>query len=457
MKKIVALVLCLVMVVGVMTGCQKKMDAETLYQKMTEATKAVTAQSMDAELELDLKLGAMGMTIEMGFGLDMAMELKMDLSAMHMDMTMDMEVLGQNETTQMEYYAVVEGEDLVTYMYENTSETWFKTTESEFQDLMTQYQDMAKELEAGTLPKGTLTLAAEQVTVGERKCYVLTEQMDGATMQSFMSQYMDEMLAEALATEEIDAESQEILDMFREMDWSKLSYTVVYHVDAETFLTREVSVEIQGLGEVLGDMASTLMALLMGDLGDMTIEVPTCKLTMKNMAYNDEVTVPSVPQEAIDNAVEMVTEDDFYGEDIELTNPPQEDGSYLMLLGDYVVRIQVPENFEVYMSEADYLATMTAEMEEMVDYMVVEGVTAAEMQESYDLQVETSKDEERWLSDKMYEGANGFTVTELIYNDGVYEITAWLEVPGGLVLVYNSSFDYLPDMEQILMGIEIGQ
>ena len=128
-----------------------------------------------------------------------------------------------------------------------------------------------------------------------------------------------------------------------------------------------------------------------------------------------------------------------------------------MLLGDYVVRIQVPENFEVYMSEADYLAAMTADMVEMADYMVVEGVTAAEMQESYELQVETSKDEERWLSDKMYEGANGFTVTELIYNDGVYEVTAWLEVPDGLVLVYNSSFDYLPDMEQILMGIEIGQ
>ena len=457
MKKIVALVLCLVMVVGVMSGCQKKMDAETLYKKMTEATKAVTAQSLDAELDLDLKLGAMGMTIEMGFGLDMAMELKTDLSAMHMDMTMDMEVLGQNETTQMEYYAAVEGEDLVTYMYENTSETWYKTTESEFQDLMTQYQDMAKELEAGTLPKGVLTLAEEQVTVGERKCYVLTEQMDGATMQSFMSQTMDEMLAEAMETEEIDAESQEILDMFREMDWSKLSYTVVYHVDAETFQAREVSVEIQGLGEVLGDMASTIMALLMGDLGDMTLEVPTCKLTMKNMAYNDEVTVPAVPQEAIDNAVEMVTEDDYYGEDIELTNPPQEDGSYLMLLGDYVVRIQVPENFEVYMSEADYLAAMTADMVEMADYMVVEGVTAAEMRESYELQVQTSKDEERWLSDKMYEGANGFTVTELIYNDGVYEITAWREVPDGLVLVYNSSFDYLPDMEQILMGIEIGQ
>ena len=457
MKKIVALVLCLVMVVGVMTGCQKKMDAETLYQKMTEATKAVTAQSMDGELELALKFAGMGMTMELAMGLELGMELKADLSAMHMDVVMALEAMGQNEQTDMEIYASVEGDDLVSYFYNGGTDTWVKSTESGFQDLLTQYQDMAKEFQSGNLPKGALTLAEEQVTVGERKCYVLNQQVDGATMQSFMSQYMDEMLAEAMETEEIDAESQEILDMIREMDWSKLSYTVVYHVDAETFLTREVSVEIQGLGDVFCDIAGVFMAALLGDMGDMTVEVPTCKLNMKNMAYNDEVTVPSVPQEAIDNAVEMAPEDDFYEEELELTNPPQEDGSYLMLLGDYAVRIQVPENFEVYMSEADYLATMTAEMEEMVDYMVVEGMTAAEMQESYDLQVETSKDEERWLSDKMYEGANGFTVTELIYNDGVYEVTAWLEVPDGLVIVCNTSFEYLPEVEAILTAIEIGQ
>lgn len=35
MKKIVALVLCLVMMVGLMSGCQKKMDADTLYQNIT--------------------------------------------------------------------------------------------------------------------------------------------------------------------------------------------------------------------------------------------------------------------------------------------------------------------------------------------------------------------------------------------------------------------------------------
>ena len=467
MKKIVALVLCLVMVVGVMTGCQKKMDAETLYQNMNEAIKTVTAQSMDGELELALKLAGMGMTMEVGMGLELGMEVKTDLSAMHMDMAMDLEALGQNETTDMEIYASVEGDDLVSYIYDYSTDTWIKSTESGFQDFMKEYQEMAKEFQGGNLPKGTLTLAAEQVTVGERKCYVLNQQVDGEAMQSVMSQYMDEMLAEAIEIEgvELDAESQEILDLFKDMDWSKLSYTVVYHVDAETFLPRETAVEILGIGDVFNEMFSTLIAAAMmggmeGEIPEFSIEVPTCKLTMKNMAYNDEVTVPAVPQEAIDNAVdddELMLEDEFYEEEMELSNPPQEDGRYLMMVGESTVLINVPAKLEVYMSEVNYLATMTAEMEEMADYMVVEGVTGAEIRESYDLQVQTAKDEGYWLSSEEQESINGFTVVNLVYNDGVYEVTAWREVSGGLVLVSVSSYDYLPDVEEILNNIEISE
>ena len=467
MKKIVALVLCLAMMVGLMTGCQKKMDAETLYQKMNEAVKGSTAQSLDAQLELDLSFATMGMTIDMGFDIGMGMEMKTDLSAVHVDMTLDMDVLGQNEKTTMDVYVAVDGDNLVTYVYEGASDTWIKSTEGDIQQFMAEYQALAQELESDALPKGVLTLAEEQVTVGERKCYVLTEQMDGETMQGFMSQYMDQILAEAMEAEgaELDAESQEVLDLIKNMDWSKLNYTVVYHVDAETFLPRETAVEIQGIGDVFNEMFSTLMAsALMGDLAgeipDFTIEVPACKMTMKNMAYNDEVTVPAVPQEAIDNAIdgdELLSEEEYYEEEIELTNPPQEDGSYLMMVGNTAVRISVPAKFEVYMSEVDYLATMTAEMEEMADYMVVEGYTAAEIQESYDLQVQTSKDEGTWVSNEELESINGFTVVNLVYNDGIYEVTAWREVPGGLVLVCASSFDALPNVEEILTGIEIGQ
>ena len=48
MKKIVALALCLVMVMGLMSGCEKAMDLDTLIQKMDEAGKTVTATGMNS-------------------------------------------------------------------------------------------------------------------------------------------------------------------------------------------------------------------------------------------------------------------------------------------------------------------------------------------------------------------------------------------------------------------------
>ena len=56
MKKIVALALCLVMLLGLLSGCEKAMDLDTLIQKMDEAGKTVTATGMDAEMMMDLEI-----------------------------------------------------------------------------------------------------------------------------------------------------------------------------------------------------------------------------------------------------------------------------------------------------------------------------------------------------------------------------------------------------------------
>ena len=149
MKKIVALVLCLVMVVGMMAGCQKKMDADTLYQKMNEAMKAVTAQSMDMEMDLEMKVSSMGITMTMGLGMNGKIQAKADLSAMHMDMTVNMEAVGQSEEISMEAYMALEGDALTSYVCESESDTWVKSTMSGFEELAVESQKLAEELGLG--------------------------------------------------------------------------------------------------------------------------------------------------------------------------------------------------------------------------------------------------------------------------------------------------------------------
>ena len=60
MKKIVALSLCLILVLGLLAGCEKAMDAKTLLQKMEEVSKNQTAMSGKMSMEMDMSMGITG-------------------------------------------------------------------------------------------------------------------------------------------------------------------------------------------------------------------------------------------------------------------------------------------------------------------------------------------------------------------------------------------------------------
>lgn len=460
MKKIVALALCLVMVLGLMAGCEKAMDLDTLIQKMDEATKTVTAQSMDAELELEMEMSVTGMT--MSIAMDMAMDVrtKTDLSAMYMDMTVAMEAMGESEETTMEIYATMEDGDMVSYTYETTSDTWVRSTQEDYADLMGQFTGMQQSM--SELPKEQMVLAEEQITVNDRACYVLTLNMGGEQFQTYMSDYMGTMMSQLTGTgEELDEETKAMVE---ELDWTSLDASVVYHVDAETFLPLEMTMDVKGLGDVMNKLIGSMMGLAGEDAEEVefSIDVPTMKMVMKNAAYNEAVEIPAVPQEAIDNAVDA----DELGEDIEiddtgddemLTNPPQADGSYLLSMEQASASIVVPEGYQVFMSEPEMLVAMTEDMMMSVSYMLVPEVTGADMQTEFESMVEGAKEGGYWLSNSDAEEINGFTVKNLAYNDGTAEVYAWKELNGGVLMVSVASYADVPAVESVLNSVTINE
>lgn len=465
MKKIVALALCLVMVIGLMTGCQKKMDADTLYQKMNEAMKAVTAQSMDMEMDLEMKVSSMGITMTMGLGMNGKIQAKADLSAMHMDMIVNMEAVGQSEEISMEAYMALEGDALTSYVYESESDTWVKSTMSGFEELAVEAQKLAEELglEENKMPKGTLTLAEEQITVNDRKCYVLTQQLGGEELQSFMSEYMDMILTKAMeeAEEEPDAETQEAMEIIKKLDWSKMSYNVVYHVDAETFMPLENEVELLGLGETMNGMIETLLAEAMVEMDEempaFSVDFPTCKLVMKNMTYNEAVEIPAVPQEAIDNAIDAdeMVEDEFVVDESLLTNPAQADGSYLLTCEGDSVSVRIPEGYIPVMSELDNLEIMTPDYLNSGNYALVEEVTDEYLREYVNEMLTYAQEGEYYLSHTEPAELNGFTVATQIYNDGTGAVYAWRQLDATVLLVEVFFTGESFDTEALLSGLEI--
>ena len=470
MKKIVALVLCLVMMVGLMSGCQKKMDADTLYQNMNEAMKAVTAQAADMEMDLEFTVSTMGISMNIAMSMDMAMQAKSDLSAMHMDITANMDAMGQSEEISMEVYTALEDDAIVSYVYESDTETWVKSVEEGYQELTAQIRELTKELGLNqqTMPKGTLTLEKDQVTVNDRKCYVLTQQVGGEELKTLLNTYMDKILNKAIEEtgEEIDeetrAEMQQVLDVLKNLDWSKLSYKMVYHVDAETFLPVEGVTEITGLGETLNGMIDTIMAMAMMEMDEeapaFSIEIPTLKMTLSNMRYNDAAEVPAVPQEVIDSAVDMedlMMDDELI--DTEVSNPAQSDGSYLLSMGGSSVSVTLPEGYMVFLSEVDMLVGMSADMMNSLTFMLVEGATAEDMKVGVLSEVDSAKDAEYYKSHTEVAEVNGYSTMGLIYNDNTSLWYAWKELDGCVLLMGAEVNGETYDLAELFAAVQIAE
>ena len=470
MKKIVALALCLVMVIGLMTGCQKAMDAKTLTQKMDEAMKTVTEIGADAEIDMEMKLGASGVTMGMALGMDVGLKAKTDFSQMYADMSVSMEMLGQTEETAMEMYMTMVDGNAVTYVLESETETWVKTTMDDYADLLAQAQGAPAVQTYADVPAEKLTLAKEKVTVNDRECYVLTVDMDGEYFKSYMDENMDEVSAqmdeemakaEAEMSEEEFEQVKSMMEAIKNLDWSTLNVKSVYHVDAETFLPVEMTAEVLGLGETMQSIMTTLLAELMIELDsaelEFTIDVPTFKLAAKNMTYNEAVEIPDVPQEAIDNAIDAdeMAEEEFVVDESLLNNPAQADGSYLLTCEGDSVCIRIPEGYIPVMSELGNLEIMTPDYMNSVNYALSEEITDEVVREYVGEMLNYAHEGEYYLSHTEPAELNGFTVETHIFNDGTGTVYAWKQLDASMMFVevYYTGESF--DTEALLSGLEI--
>ena len=464
MKKIVALALCLVMVLGLMTGCQKAMDAKTVYQNMSEAVKAVTAQSADVEMDLEMKMSTMGMTMTVGVALDMTSMVKSDLSSMYMDMNMEMKALGETEEMKMEMYGTMEDGAMVYYTYDITEDLWVKTTMDEYADMMNKLKGMSMQFTDVT--SDSLFLAKLPETINDRKCYKLTEQINGESIQELMGDYMTTALNQMTGAEELDEESMaQVEAVLKGLDWSMLSGSMVYYVDAETYLPVETSMEILGMGDVFNSMISALLEQAAAEyeeyaeeIPEFSIEIPAFKITSKNMTYNDDVQIPELPQEAIDNAIdadEMLEFEDELGSDTELLNPPQADGSYLMTMGSNYVRVVLPEGYTAYMSDPEIIIGMSEDELNYVSYVLMPEMTGEDMFNSFIEEIVWAKSEEYYKSHSDVEDLNGFATASLIYNDDTSIWYAWKELDGGVLMMYAEVEGEVYDINTLLSSVEI--
>lgn len=436
MKKIVAMVLCLVMVVGLMTGCQKAMDLDTLVRKLDDAMAAGTHMAGKANVEIDMQLAVTGMTMDMGMDMAMDMKIANDMSASWMDMDMTMDVLGESQTTDMEIYMNADGEDMVTYVHEASTDTWIKSREVGYD--FQAGKDQITGIKFSEIPREKMTLAQEKETVDGRECYVLTVNMDGEYFQNLVNSTL--MMSADEATSE----------MMESMDWSKLSAVMIYHVDAETFLPVQLSGDIQGMGDV---MVGLMGQLLGGTEGlDMTVTVPNCKITMNEMAFTG-VEVPAVPQEAIDNAVDADTLEEESYEDV--TMEPEADGSFLMGADGVSIRVMLPEGCTAWTASQEYIEAENDEGTVYLIYELLGADLAGDIEEALMGEVDLLKEDGSYKSHSGPEELEGFTVMSITDTDDYSVWYAWREIEGYVLVISADAMGESLDMAGLLSGIEV--
>ena len=440
MKKTVALILCVVMMVGLMAGCrkavdQKAMDLDTLIKKVDEALAAATHTAAKTNLEMDIQLGAEGMTLDLGMDVTMDMKAAKDMSASWMDVDIVLDVLGESMPMEMELYTVAEGDEEIVYMREDASDNWIKTRQKR------ENKDAAMTIKLSEMPREKMNLAPEKETVNDRECYVVNIQVDGAYVQS--------MLETTMPTVSDETTQQ----MMESMDWSKLSASFTYYVDAERFEAVQMTGEIQGLGDVMAGMMGQLLGT---ESMEMAVSVPVCKLTMTDMAYTG-VEVPAVPQEVIDNAVDVDAPEDPLYEDVVMEQ--EADGSYVMHADAASARIMLPEGITPGVATINY---MEAENEDCSVYLIYDlvpldmvGDSDEDIENTMQSQVDRIKESGYYKSHTEVQEANGFKYMGIVYNDEGSTWYAWREIEGYALMISAEVIDESFDMAALLAGIEV--
>lgn len=433
MKKTVALILCFVMVVGLMTGCQKAMDLDTLMKKVEETMATATHTAGKVTLEMDIQLGAEGMTLDMGMDVTMDMKATKDMSASWMDVDMVMDFMGESMAMDMELYTLAEGDEEIVYMREDASDSWIKTRRER------ENKDASMTIKLSELPREKMTLAPAKETVNGRECYVVNIQVEGAYVQS--------MLETTMPTVSDETTQQ----MMESMDWSKLNASFAYYVDAERFEAVQVTGDIQGLGDVLAGMMGQLLG---GEGMEMAVSVPVCKISMTDMAYTG-VEVPAVPQEVIDNAVDADATDDMVIEDT--TIEQQTDGSYLMGFGNTKIRVMLPEGYTADTASMEYMDAMNEEGI-YLSYDVMPADDVMDWEAVILGMVDDCKEDGSYKSHTGPEELEGFRVMGIVTLDGgeVASIWfAWREVEDYTMMVTAEVTGESFDMAALLAGIEV--
>ena len=297
MKKKLLLGLTVLGAASMLCGFDSAETADSLYQKMTDATADVSGMSMSMGMNLDAAINVRDGTTDSSLGITMNgtfdVNATMDPVATEMTGSIDLSALGQGQHIEMKNYSVTaEDGGLETYSFTKESAddegSWAYSKDANID--MTSLMDLSKSLTAADLADWglTFTLAPEAATVNGTECYQLTTVIDSSTLDTVLNK-VSELAGEDLTSDANVATAMQYLD--------GLKLNITYFVDAATYLPVSMTMDMNDSDlTVLNSLIASALASEDGTSAELVLNDFSINATT---SYGDVATI-TVPQEAID-------------------------------------------------------------------------------------------------------------------------------------------------------------
>lgn len=312
MKKNLVLGLVTLGAASMLCGFDSAETADSVMQKMQEASSAAEGVTMDMGMDFDVDVnmndGETDSTLNIAVNGNFSVASSADPFAMMMDGSMSVSALGSGQDIEMKMYGVTnDAGEFETYAYTSDGTTgeagWVKQTAEGLN--MAELMETSKAMDASALADWGLTfeLASEAADVDGTECYELTTVIDTDTLSTIITK-TSEMIGEDLTADENVATALSML--------SGLSMKIVYYVDTTTYLPVKTHIDMND-----SDL-TTLNALVQSMMAsDDSANATTVELVLNNVSVDattvygavEEITVPQEALDAIDEeATEAVTE-----------------------------------------------------------------------------------------------------------------------------------------------------
>lgn len=297
MKKKLLLGLTVLGAASMLCGFDSAETADSLYQKMLDATADASGASMSMGMNLDAAINVSDGTTDSSLGITMSgtfdVNATMDPVATELVGSMDLSALGQGQHMEMKSYSVTaEDGGLETYSFtkESTDDegSWAYNKDSNID--MTSLMDLSKSLTAADMADWglTFTLAPEAATVNGTECYELSTVIDSSTLDTVLKK-VSELAGEDLTSDQDVAMAMQYLD--------GLKLNITYYVDAATYLPVSVTMDMNDSDlTVLNSLIASTLASEEGTSAELVLNDFSINATT---SYGDVAAI-TVPQEAID-------------------------------------------------------------------------------------------------------------------------------------------------------------